>query len=692
MRDADAAAAQGGHFRVPCYSVRRELPHLDDAVSKSPTSRVPRKDAKFDAGDWISAAGIPSLGMLPLISALLGALVGAVGVLFFSTSELIRAFLLGSAGGMVEGAELADRGGWFGALAGMLPHPDPANPRVWLLALIPAAGGLLLGLWFKLTKDNTATGTEVAIASFHNERGRFQPGNLWKKFVASCITLGTGGSAGREGPIALMGASIGSGIATRFGLTQRQRRILLVAGLAAGIGGMFRAPLAGGLMAAEILYSDAEFEPDVLIPSTIASIISYCVFCLNFGWGPLFGRVAADYQFANPLELLPLTALALALSVAALLFALSVRLVEHLSKRVPQLLRPAAGAGLAGVVAIVLYVASAPLSESGEPQRILFAVMGDGYSALKVALGGSGVWWLFLLLAGGKIVSSALTVGSGGAGGFFAPSMVIGGCLGAGVGMLFYEVLPAGFLPGNGASAAVAIAVFSLVGMAGFWTASAKVPIGSVIIVSELTGSYHLLLPALWTCAITFVVARGFRLYRSQVATRRDSSAHVGDFAANVLKEIRVADILDDLTGYETVEESTSLQQILSMKSSRQAYFPVVDREGRFIGIFSLNDLRAVLDEAEVWQLLVAADIANRDAVTVKPSETLSEVATKFADSSYDELPVVSDTDAGRLLGIMSRRQLNNAYIRRVMHYDQAAKAERQSTGDWKQVKQDGKR
>lgn len=628
---------------------------------------------KFDPGDWISARSIPAQGKIPLLSALVGALVGVVGVAFFTFSELLRNLLFGSVGGMVEEGHRV--GGWFGGLNDLLPDPDPANPRVWLLALIPAAGGLLVGLWYRATRDTTQSGTEAAIHSFHQQRGRFQPGTLWHKFVASCITLGTGGAAGREGPIALMGASMGSSLADRFGLTQRERRILLVAGLAAGIGGMFRAPLAGGLMAAEILYSDAEFEPDVLIPGTLASIISYCVFCLNFGWGSLFGKVAADYQFVNPLELLPLTLLAVAITLAGLVYVALNRLVPRLLKKVPRLFRPCVGAGLAGLIALGLYALSGPLSESGNASAVLFSVMGDGYAALTIALGGHGAWWLLLMVAGGKMLAAALTVGSGGAGGHFAPSMVIGGCVGAGVGILLYQLLPDAILPSGGAQSAV-IAVFALVGMAGFWTGMAKVPVGSVIIVSELTGSYHVLLPALWTCAIVFVLSRGFRLYGSQVATRRDSPAHVGDFAANVLKEIRVADILDDLGGYESIDESTSLHEILSMKATRQAYYPVLDRHGRFTGIFSLNDVRSVLDSNEVWQLLVAADIARKDVLTVRPGETLADVATRFETTNYDELPVVAEDDRHKLLGIISRRQLNNAYLRRVMHYDQAARAE----------------
>jgi CIC family chloride channel protein len=646
---------------------------------------TPENPDKFDAGDWISARAIQTLGRLPLLAALVGAIVGLIGVAFFTLSEFIRNFLFGSLGGMIEETEQTlEAGTWFGQLNSLLPESDPTNPRVWLLVVIPAFGGLLMMLWLRFTRDKTQAGTEVAIHSFHQERGRFQKGNLWKKFVGSVITLGTGGAAGREGPIALMGATLGSNLGDRLKLTQRQRRILLVAGLAAGIGGMFRAPLAGGLLAAEVLYSDAEFEPDVLIPATMASIISYCVFCLNFGWGSLFGKVAASYHFSNPLELVPLTALALVLTAIGWLFTRLHHLIERLLKtKVPAVIRPILGFSAAGGIAVGLYYLSGSLHSDGTPDPRLFSIMGDGYSALEHALLGQGVWWVFLLIAGGKIIASAFTIGSGGAGGYFAPSVVIGGCVGAAIGILFYQVLPidllpSGVVPREGAELAAVTAVFALVGMAGFWTGVAKVPVASVIIVSELTGSYHLLLPAMWTCAITFVLSRRFKLFLTQVANRRESPAHLGDFAANVLKEIRVSEILSDLTNFDTVEESTSLQHILAMKSSRQHYYPVVDREGRFAGIFSLNDLRSVLDETEVWQLLVAADVAHHKVMTVHPSETLAEVATKFADTDFDEFPVVSDDNERELLGIISRRQLNNAYIKRTMHYDQAKRAENQ--------------
>jgi chloride channel protein, CIC family len=282
-------------------------------------------------------------------------------------------------------------------------------------------------------------------------------------------------------------------------------------------------------------------------------------------------------------------------------------------------------------------------------------------------------------------------LGSGGAGGYFAPSMVIGGCLGAAVGVLLTPLLPAALVSdATGGVSPSLVAVFALVGMAAFWTSVAKVPVGSVIIVSELTGSYHLLLPAMWTCAIAFVLSRRYRLMSSQVPNQRESQAHLGDFSVDVLRGLRVSDILPDLRDFRSVRENTPLEEVLGMHQARQAYFPVVDEQGRFTGIFSLNDLRAVLGEADVWRLLLASDIAKRDVLTLKPSQTLAEVAARFAETEYDELPVVSEDDPGMLLGLISRRQLNNAYIRRIMRYEQAAQAEDARSGASERMKGTG--
>lgn len=604
---------------------------------------------------------------VPLLAGLVGVLVGIVGVVLFALTHLGYRYFFGSVGNIEQpepggSAVLEKSHSWLAELESMLPTSGSEGPELWVYVIVPILGGILIALWTKLARDNGEGGTEGAIDSYHQKRGKFAPGMWWKKLVASCITLGTGGSGGREGPISAIGAAIGSNVAERFRLTVRERRILLAAGIAAGVGGMFRAPLAGGLLAAEILYSDSEFEPEVLIPAMLSSVASYCVFCLNFGWGSLLSGVAGDYTFANPVELAAYAALAVVLVLGGLMYVRILRAIKALFRKVPATIRPAVGAGLAGVVTLVI------LLMVNENAGILHSLMGDGYGGLQSALDGTGVWYVFLILAVGKMLTSALTIQSGGAAGLFAPSMVIGGAIGAMSGTLFAMLVPDSW------NIHVPVGVYALVGMAGYYAATAKAPVSTVIMVSELTGSYHLLLPSMWVCTLAFILSRKYRMYETQVSTRKESPAHRGDFATNVLDEVKVVDILPELTEVETVREDTPLSEILSMKTSRQAYYPVLSRAGKFVGIFSLNDLRSVLDEQEVWEFLVAADIAHGEVVTVRPSETLSRVAQKFAETQFEELPVVDDTDEKRLLGMISRRQLNSAYIRRMMSYDQARK------------------
>lgn len=632
---------------------------------------VPATGEKFDPGDVVGRSTAASMGKLPLIAALLGAAVGTLAwALYSSTSWMLRTFLGDGDGsrdgvwGMSagHGGEAAARNSWFAT---------DQTSNWWLALVVPVAGGLLLGLWHWVIRDRHGAGVDPVIDAFHNRQGKL-PGRLAvTKLVSTTITVGTGGSGGREGPIALIGASAGSWLAERFNLTVRERRILLAAGLGAGVGGMFRSPLAGGLLAAEMMYSDSEFEADVLVPSIIASVVSYCVFGLFLGFEPIFGQVVAGYVFENPLELIPLTALAAAMVVGGFLFVTIYRRIAKWFAPVPSIVRPALGALLTGGLAVGAWVA---LGYRGEG----FALLGDGYELLVGLFSAKagmveGAWLLFLAIAIGKMMSSACTLGSGGATGSFAPSMMIGACLGASTGLILHNVIPAhwGWMPNlNPGETAAA---FAMVGMAGFYSGVAKAPIATIIMVSELTGSYHLLLPTLWVGALTFLGSRFYRLHKPQVSTRLQSPAHRGDFAVNVLEAIRIRDVLGEIGTFESVDRGMPLRSILGMTASRQSYYPVVDKAGDFVGIFSLNDVRAVLDQQEVWELLVAADIARTEVLTLNPDETLADVSRKFASTSLEELPVV---EGRRLVGLISRRQLNNAYIRRMMDFEGARRTE----------------
>jgi len=355
------------------------------------------------------------------------------------------------------------------------------------------------------------------------------------KIVASALTLGTGGSGGREGPIAQIGAGFGSLLANLLRLRPAERRVLMAAGMGSGIGAIFRAPLAGTMFAAEVMYFSPEFEPEVIIPTGIASVISYCVFGLYSGWQPLF--TIPDLTFTNPWQLGPYLLLAFFMVFLAMLYTRTFYGCKRLFERLPILphFRPAIGALLTGLVAVLLYVL-ASYAIKGPPQRVL-AVLAFGYSAIQDAvMQDTNVSALMLLLiALGKIATTGLTIGSGGSGGVFGPSMVIGGCGGGALGIALHNLWP-GLVPHP--------ASFVIVGMAGFFAAAAKTPFSTLIIVSEMTGGYTLLLPALWVCTLSFIFSGQRSIYASQVESRSRSPAHQGSYVREVLAKVCVSEFL----------------------------------------------------------------------------------------------------------------------------------------------------
>ena len=369
------------------------------------------------------------------------------------------------------------------------------------------------------------------IAAYHYKQGQIRPRVPLVKIVASSITLGTGGSGGREGPIAQIGAGFGSLLGKMLRLRPAERRVLMAAGMGAGIGAIFRAPLAGTIFAAEVLYSSTEFEPEVIIPTGIASVISYCVYGMFSGWEPLF-TIPPDLTFTNPLRLGPYLILALFMALLAALYTRTFYGCKHLFDRLPirKHFRPAIGAFLTGLVAFVLYFLL------GQNTQVL-AVLAFGYSAIQNAMTQDvGVTaGILLTIALGKILTTALTIGSGGSGGVFGPSMVIGGCGGGALGVVLHHYWP--WLVPHPAS-------FVIVGMAGFFAAAAKTPFSTLIIVSEMTGGYHLLLPSLWVCTLSFILSDKQSIYSSQVESRSLSPAHQGSYVRTVLAQVRVSQFL----------------------------------------------------------------------------------------------------------------------------------------------------
>jgi len=450
--------------------------------------------------------------------------------------------------------------------------------------------------------------------------------------------MGTGGSAGREGPIAQIGGGLGSVVAGMLRLSSRQRRILMIAGVGAGIGAIFRAPLAGALFSAEVLYRDIDLEHEALAPAILSSIVATSTFGFIFGWQPLFGTPA--FRFDNLLQLLLYAALAVVVTIGAEVYVWVFYGVRDLSRRVkmPRWLRPAAGGLVVGAVGLLV------------PQAL-----STGFGVLQDAFDGKAAATFLFVVAGAKILTTAFTVGTGGSGGVFGPAVVIGGALGGGVGLVFHQLFP-GLVAEPGA--------FAMVGMAGFFAAAAHVPISTVIMVSELTGNYHLLVPAMLVCMLGFLMMRRQSLYEKQVPTRADSPAHQSEMMRDALQRLRVEDALSlrPPVPPEPVGQGVPLAEVLErLSSSRHTCLPVVDAKGDAVGVLTLDAVQRTLGQPSLAPALVAMDLA-APPVSVTRRESVYDATVEMATHGRNEVLVVDDADPKRIVDVLTATDIAVLY------------------------------
>ncbi len=576
----------------------------------------------YDFGRWLLFA------VLIGIVAGLGAVALTWGVGFVSTQ------VLGRATGFVPPGH--------GHLAASTWH---APSRPWALLLVLPVAGLIVG-WMVQTfaPEAEGHGTDAVIHSFHRERAMVRKRVAPIKLIASILTIGSGGSAGREGPVAQVGAGFASYLSGLLGLSASDRRVLVVAGVGAGIGGMFRAPLGGALFAIEVLYSENEYESEALIPAIIASIVAYVVNASITGWGVVFHT--PQVSFSRPLELVSYLVLGMILALVGIVYVkvfYGMRDLFFARLPVPAWVKPAIGALLLAAVAVAL------------PE-----VLGAGYGWLQLTLHEQLPLKLLLILLPAKILATSLTISSGGSGGVFAPSLIIGGITGAVFAALVAQVAPA---------AAPPVVACVLVGMGGFFAGVAKVPIAALIMVAEMSGSYQLLAPMMLVGSVAFLLTRGVTIYEQQVPGRIDSPAHLGEFQVDVLQQLRVAEVVEGERPFITVAPGTPFSRILELASENaQDYFPIVGDDELLIGVFSMDDVRRVVSTPEVWPLLVADDlgVGAEGVVYLEPDDDLHTAVRRFMAADVGALPVLEGPAPSRLLGMLSHHRVMDAYDRTV--------------------------
>jgi chloride channel protein, CIC family len=588
------------------------------------------------------------VGRTLLHAALVGALAGLVAVLFFGALEIVEDFLLGHLAGYTRLRAHGET--MFGKEGGALTF------RPWLLLLIPGLGALLGGIvTSRFAPEAQGGGGDAMINAFHHHRGKIRRRVAWVKALASILTLGSGGAGGREGPTMQIGGALGSFVAQSLRVNGRERRILMIAGVAAGMSAIFRTPLGAALLATEVLYRD-DFESDALIPALLASVVSYSMFISFYGESTLFAH-SARFPFI-PAHLPLYGLLALLIALLAIGFLATLQGVKRITARlpVPLWVRPGIGGLLLGAFAApILYFTSQKLGAPGQGLGIL----GGGYGAAQVAITGAS-WlpqgWtgveLLLLLCAAKLVAASLTVGTGGSAGDFAPSLVLGGLFGGAFGRAVAILLNDPRIdPG----------AFALVGMGTFYGGIAHVPVSSLVMVCELAGSYDLLVPLMLAEGIAFVALRKRSLYHSQLPTQRDSPAHPAHLL-DILRSTKVRDVLVREREFVSFAPGTPASEILRRvaETSRQDVFPVRDSAEALLGLITSGSLRIVASEPELLQMMVAVD-AMQPPVTVKINDDLRSAIEVMVTNAMREVPVLDSE--GRIVGLLDENDVTKAYL-----------------------------
>lgn len=566
-----------------------------------------------------------------VISTLIGLIAGLGAIAFYAAIHLATDLFLGGLVGYRPPDPAGE--GPTGAMAFW------ASARPWLLPLVTALGGLVAGIIvFSLAPEAEGHGTDAAIAAFHEGKSVRARIPLIK-LVASAITIGTGGSAGREGPAAQISAGFGSLLATLLKLNAQDRRIALATGIGAGIGAIFRAPLGGAILAAEILYTN-DLEVEAIIPALIASIVGYSVFGIWSGWNPIF-TPPANLAFSSPPQLLYYVALGLLCGGMGLLYTRGFYGITRLfhGLHLPRWLKPAIGGLLVGLIGLVL------------PQAL-----GMGYGWVQISMG-KGLLdlplWVVLALPLTKIVTTGLSIGSGGSGGIFGPGMVIGGMTGALLWRICYHVFPG--LPDTPGP-------FVIVGMMALFGGIAHAPIAVMLMVAEMTGNLSLLAPAMIAVSLAYMLVGKNTIYTSQLPTRADSPAHRLQFTFPLLSALTVRQAMSSsfvpLLPTQSIAEATTILTEHELRGT-----PVLSPEGELLGTLAKTDIELIpMQEREQRTV---ADFMNRQVQTLHPEETLDTALEELTARHVSWAPVLESQSVAtgeRVIGILSLSQIVQIY------------------------------
>jgi chloride channel protein, CIC family len=567
-----------------------------------------------------------------LIGFLLGVVAGLGAVALFLSVEFFTGLFLGLGAGYFPPLP----GGFQSNFGYTLFIEKP-----WMIPLITGLGGLLVGLiTTRFSPESEGHGTDAVIDAYHHKSGNIRARVPLVKGIASSITIGSGGSGGTEGPAGQIAAGFGSLIGKLFKLDEDEKRIAVAAGLGAGIGSIFKIPLGGAVFSAEVFYR-RDFEVRALIPGLVASVTGYTVFGFVFGWHPLFTIPLDLVKYTNPISLLLYALVGLISAGVSIGYVKTFYTIsDYFSKiRIPKYLKPAIGGVLVGMIGIVF------------PQ-----ILGTSYGWLQIAINKDTILPLGIIgaIVIFKILATSLTLGSGGSAGVFGPSMVIGGFLGAFIGTAFHLL---------GLFTWVDVSSVIIVSMVSFFGATAKTPISSIIMGSELTGGYALLAPMMLATFVAYIMSGQHNsIFRNQVLNRSASPAHRMEYQLPILRDMYVKDAIrvpvNKLSKDVTIDEAL---QIMNRNNTKM--IAVVNEKELLHGVVYKHRLYEFPDEYR--KSIKLESIMIKDPFFAYSSDSLHDALIRLSSNELQEMPVLSNEN-NKVLGIITIADLVKLYDKEV--------------------------
>jgi chloride channel protein, CIC family len=557
-----------------------------------------------------------------LVAVFVGLVTGYVAVVFHEAIRIISSFLF-------EGTTA-------------LGLPSLNNyPRMLLLPLIPAAGGLVVGLYnVFIVKAKPEHGLASVIKCVAQKEGKIPRKNWFHKTITSVLSISSGGGAGREAPIAQVGASIGSTVGQLLNFSPSRTRTLLGCGAAAGLSAVFNAPIGGVMFAVEVILGD--FSVKTFSPIVIAAVVSTVLSRSYLGNFPTFQ--VHEYSLVSNTELVFYFLLGTLAGLSAVLFIKTFYFIEELLKkfekrfRVPGWAMPAIGGLLCGLISM------------WAPE-----LYGFSYEAINNALRGSETWENMTTVYFLKPVVAALTVGSGGSGGMFAPSMKMGAMLGGMYGKVVNNLFP-GITAASGA--------YALVGMGALTAGIMRAPLTVILILFEVTGQYEIVLPIMFAAVTSALVARLVYPQTMETYVLEKDGVRVGfGIALTIAGNISVMDVMRN--SFIQFKKSAKVESIIdSFHNSHESNFFITLDDGFFVGIIGLEELRSPLKTGD-YSDLIADDIVKKNVTVLYDTSKLDEALKIFEITDYSYLPIIS-SENGNLLGVIKQED-TFAYYRKQM-------------------------